>query len=201
MKLKTMLTILILFMIYFIFYSISYSHSISKDLENQLFRLHILANSDSSEDQQIKLHVRNKIISYLNTFSFKNKQELINYLTNNKSQIQKIVQTAIEEKGYSYNVSIEIGNAFYPQKRYKNVILPSGHYDGLRIKIGKAEGHNWWCVLFPPMCLIDQSTCELPKESELILQNNLTAEATSVITQNTTPYKFKFKIIDFINNL
>ena len=63
MKLKTMLTILILFMIYFIFYSISYSHSISKDLENQLFRLHILANSDSSEDQQIKLHVRNKITS------------------------------------------------------------------------------------------------------------------------------------------
>ena len=201
MKLKTMLTILILFMIYFIFYSISYSHSISKDLENQLFRLHILANSDSSEDQQIKLHVRNKIISYLNTFSFKNKQELINYLTDNKSQIQKIVQTAIEEKGYSYDVSIEIGNAFYPQKRYKNVILPSGHYDGLRIKIGKAEGHNWWCVLFPPMCLIDQSTCELPKESELILQNTLSEETNSVITSSTSTYKFKFKIIDFLNNL
>lgn len=201
MKLKSLLTILTLFIIYFIFYSISYSHSVSKDLENQLFRLHILANSDSQEDQQIKLHVRDKVVNYLNTFSFENKQELINYLTNNKSEIQEVVQTALKEKGYNYSVSIEIGNTFYPQKQYKNVILPSGHYDGLRIKIGKAEGHNWWCVLFPPMCLIDQSTCELPEESELILENSLTAETTSVITQNTPPYKFKFKLIDFINNL
>lgn len=201
MKNKKILLILIIFIFYFIFYSFSYSYSISNDLEKNLFRLHILANSDSTEDQELKLYVRNKVIDYLHQYSFNNKSELITFLNNNQLSLQKVIDDAIKEKGYSYTSSFEIENSFYPQKQYKNITLPAGNYDGLKIKIGKAEGKNWWCVLFPPMCLINNSTCSLPEESEILLDNSLTAESCSVISSNSSKYKFKFKIIEFINNL
>ncbi len=201
MKNKKILLILIIFIFYFIFYSFSYSYSISNDLEKNLFRLHILANSDSTEDQELKLYVRNKVIDYLHQYSFNNKSELITFLNNNQLSLQKVIDDAIKEKGYSYTSSLEIENSFYPQKQYKNITLPAGNYDGLKIKIGKAEGKNWWCVLFPPMCLINNSTCSLPEESEILLDNSLTAESCSVISSNSSKYKFKFKIIEFINNL
>lgn len=201
MKNKKILLILIIFILYFIFYSISYSYSISNDLEKNLFRLHILANSDSSEDQELKLYVRNKVIDYLHQYSFNNKPELITFLNNNQLSLQKVIDDAIKEKGYSYTSSFEIENSFYPQKQYENITLPAGNYDGLKIKIGKAEGKNWWCVLFPPMCLINNSTCSLPEESEILLDNSLTEESCSVISSNSSKYKFKFKIIEFINNL
>ena len=201
MKNKKILLILIIFIFYFIFYSFSYSYSISNDLEKNLFRLHILANSDSREDQELKLYVRNKVIDYLHQYSFNNKSELITFLNNNQLSLQKVIDDAIKEKGYSYTSSLEIENSFYPQKQYENITLPAGNYDGLKIKIGKAEGKNWWCVLFPPMCLINNSTCSLPEESEILLDNSLTAESCSVISSNSSKYKFKFKIIEFINNL
>ena len=75
-----------------------------------------------------------------------------------QKELNQVIQSAINQKGYNYNFTIEIGNSFFPQKKYENIILPSGYYDGLKIKIGKAEGKNWWCVLFPPMCLINEST-------------------------------------------
>lgn len=201
MKNKKILLILIIFIFYFIFYSFSYSYSISNDLEKNLFRLHILANSDSTEDQELKLYVRNKVIDYLHQYSFNNKSELITFLNNNQLSLQKVIDDAIKEQGYSYTSSFEIENSFYPQKQYENITLPAGNYDGLKIKIGKAEGKNWWCVLFPPMCLINNSTCSLPEESEILLDNSLTAESCSVISSNSSKYKFKFKIIEFINNL
>lgn len=201
MKNKKIILILILFILYFIFYSFSYSYSVSTDLEENLFRLHILANSDSTEDQELKLYVRNKVIEYLHQYNFSNKSELIFFLKSNQTTLQQIIDNAIQEKGYTYTSSFEIENSFYPQKQYENITLPAGNYDGLKIKIGKAEGKNWWCVLFPPMCLINNSTCTLPEESEIILDNSLTQESSSVITSSNPNYKFKFKIIEFINNL
>lgn len=201
MKNKKIILILILFILYFIFYSFSYSYSVSTDLEENLFRLHILANSDSTEDQELKLYVRNKVIEYLHQYNFSNKSELISFLKSNQTTLQQIIDNAIQEKGYTYTSSFEIENSFYPQKQYENITLPAGNYDGLKIKIGKAEGKNWWCVLFPPMCLINNSTCTLPEESEIILDNSLTQESSSVITSSNPNYKFKFKVIEFINNL
>ena len=200
MNYKTIFFIFTLFILYFIFYSISYSHSISEDLQKQLFRLHIIANSNSSEDQELKIKVRDNIVKYLNSLSFTNKNDLINYISAHKEDINKIVSDTILENGYTYSSSIEISNSFYPQKKYNNIILPSGYYDGLSVKIGKANGKNWWCILFPPMCLINESTCKLSNDSKSLLNQNLNQETNSVIAANTINYKFKFKIIDFVNN-
>lgn len=201
MKFKKLLIIFVLFLLYFIFNSISYSSCISHDLESNLFRLHIIANSDSEEDQNLKLFVRDNVINYLKNYQFSNKNELITFLKTQEKELNQVIQSAINQKGYNYNFTIEIGNSFFPQKKYENIILPSGYYDGLKIKIGKAEGKNWWCVLFPPMCLINESTCELPEGSELILENSLSEECNSIVSSDTQKYKFKFKIVDFFNNL
>lgn len=202
MQLKKILLIILLFLLYFIFYSISYSHSVSSELEEKLFRLHIIANSDSKEDQDLKKYVRDCVIDYLSSFNFETKDQLISFVTENKAELNMVVQDAITRKGYSYNSSIEISNEFYPIKRYNNISLPTGDYDGLKIKIGNAKGHNWWCVLFPPMCLIDESTCKLSEDSLQLLDNNISSETKSVISKTSHPaYNFKFKIVDFINNL
>ncbi len=201
MNAKKIFIILFLFIFYFIFYSFSYSYSVSNNLEDTLFRLHVIANSDSKEDQDLKIYIRDKVVTYLKNFSFNNKKELIEFLNSHQSELQQIIDSAIAEQGYQYTASFEIGNSYYPQKKYENIILPSGYYDGLKIKIGKAEGKNWWCVLFPPMCLIDSSTCELPEESEIILENTLSNESNSLVSSNESNYKFKFKLVDFINNL
>lgn len=136
---KNFLIIILLFLIYFIFYSFSYSYSVSQELQENLFRLHIIANSDSEEDQNLKLYVRDKVIEYLHKFTFSSKEDLISYLQNNISSLENIVQQAIHEKGYSYPFSIEISNSYFPQKDYNNIHLPSGNYDGLKIKIGDSE--------------------------------------------------------------
>lgn len=201
MNAKKIFIILFLFIFYFIFYSFSYSYSVSNNLEDTLFRLHVIANSDSKEDQDLKIYIRDKVVTYLKNFSFNNKKELIEFLNSHQSELQQIIDSAIAEQGYQYTASFEIGNSYYPQKKYENIILPSGYYDGLKIKIGKAEGKNWWCVLFPPMCLIDSSTCELSEESEIILENTLSNESNSLVSSNESNYKFKFKLVDFINNL
>lgn len=201
MSKKSIFFIFILFIIYFIFSSISYSKSISTELQNNLFRLHIIANSDSEEDQALKLYIRDNLVKYLEQYTFKNKEEMISFLNNNKSEIEQQIKSYIEEKGFSYTFSIEIGRSFFPKKEYGNIIVPSGLYDGIKIKIGKAEGKNWWCILFPPMCLIDSSTCEITESSETILENSLNDETFSILFSETPEYNFKFKIVDFFNNL
>lgn len=85
--------------------------------------------------------------------------------------------------------------------KYNSITLPSGNYDGLQITLGNAKGENWWCILFPPMCLINSSTCQLEENTHELLSSNLTSETSNVIQASETKYKFKFKIIDFFNNL
>lgn len=201
MKKKSFIFIIFLFVLYFIFYSFSYTQAVSSNLKKEIFRLHIIANSDSEEDQKLKLQIRDSIVEYLSSIHFNNKNELMTYLQDNKDIIYGIAKNVITENGFDYDCSIEIGSSYYPQKKYKNLILPSGTYNGMRIKIGSSKGHNWWCVLFPPMCLIDSVTCKLPSESESILENSLTPEAYNIISSDSPCYKFKFKIVDLINNL
>lgn len=201
MKLKSIILIFVLFIIYFIFNSFSYSYSISNDLEKNLFRLRVVANSNSSIDQDLKIKVRNNILNYLSNFNLSNKEETILHLKNHQSDIEKIISNTIKENGFDYGFQYEISNSFYPAKKYYSITLPSGNYDGLQIKLGKAEGENWWCILFPPMCLINSSTCELEEDSSNLLSSNLSDETTEIIQVSEPKYKFKFKIIDFINNL
>ena len=192
---------LFIFILLFIFFSFSnYSHAISKDLSNSFFRLHIIANSDSKDDQELKLKVRDAILEYMNNQNFKSKDEAHCYVKNNIQKFYNLAQKTITENGYDYEVNIKIGNFYFPTKYYGNISLPAGFYDGIKIEIGNAKGRNWWCSLFPPLCFVDISSGIVDEENLETIHSNLSDEEFKLITENSKPVKFKFKIIELLNS-
>lgn len=197
-KAKYFVILFILVSIFILLTISSYAKTISQDLSNNFFRLHILANSDSQEDQDLKLKVRDKIIEYMNTISYDrlSKDEAIALTSQNLDTFQKIAEDTIQKEGYTYPVSLEIGNFYFPTKEYGNVSLPAGYYDALKIEIGEAKGKNWWCSLFPPLCFVDISSGVIDEESKEELKDNLTEEEFAIITSSSDTVKFKFKLIE-----
>ena len=119
--------IIFLFFLFIILTSFSYAKSVFYDLSSNIFRLHIVANSDSNEDQELKLKVRDNILEYIRekSESFENKEEVIKFTSENLEELQKIAISTINENGYDYNVTLEIGNFYFPTKYYGNVSMPS----------------------------------------------------------------------------
>ncbi len=202
--LKSFFFILLLLFLYIIISAYSYVNAVSKDLSNNVFRLHVIANSNSDEDQNLKYIIRDKILEYVNSISqnISTKEEMITLLNENINQIKYIAQKSINDNGYSYNVNIEIGNFAFPTKNYGDITFPSGYYDALKVEIGNAEGKNWWCVMFPPLCFVDTTSGIIPDESKEIIKNNLSEEEYNLLYSDTsTDLKFKFKIIETLQNI
>lgn len=204
-KFKRLFILIILLGFYIFISASSYVNAVSKNLENNLFRLHVIANSDSKEDQNLKYLVRDSLISYMNSISIDctSKEEVINIAKFHIEDFYNIAKDTIQNNGFDYDVDIEIGNFDFPTKVYGDISLPAGYYDALRVKIGEAKGQNWWCVMFPPLCFIDVSSGIVPEESKETLSTNLSEEDYILISENSTEVKFKFKIVEFFqkNNL
>jgi len=184
-KIKIRLTILILSLITIIsIMTISINGEVKKisnaseDYKEKLIRLHVIANSDSEEDQNLKLEVRDAIIDYLQPKLSKSssleESELI--IKNEYDEIEKISRDIILRNGYNYNVKVGIDYSEFPTKQYSNVVLPAGEYKALRIIIGEGKGKNWWCVMFPPLCFVDETKGIIDKETDAKLREVLTEE-------------------------
>ena len=187
----------------FIFISISsYAHTVSENLSDNFFRLHILANSNSEVDQNLKLKVRDAIIEHMNSqdFSESSKYEVISIVEKDLENYKVIAEKVISDMGFDYSVSVEIGNFHFPTKVYGNISLPAGYYDALRIKIGNAEGQNWWCSLFPPLCFVDISSGVIDENSKDNLRENLSDEEFAIVTSNSEKIKLKFKLLEIFSN-
>jgi stage II sporulation protein R len=122
-----------------------------------LIRLHILANSDSQADQQLKLQVRDAVVKYLTPHlaGLESSADAHNFIVNNQGEISQVAKSVIANNGMNYPVNLQIGIFDFPIKAYGNLVLPAGKYEAVRILIGNGEGKNWWCVLFPPLCFVD----------------------------------------------
>lgn len=120
-------------------------------------RLHILANSDSMQDQTVKLKVRDAVIDYLTPHvkEVVDAQAAKNIIINRREEIVLVAKKCLLDNGIDYPVDIQIGNFEFPVRSYGNLVLPEGEYQAVRILLGQAAGQNWWCVLFPPLCFID----------------------------------------------
>ena len=206
-KLNFILILTILVFIYIALLSFNYSKAVSSNLSDSVFRLHIIANSDSSADQELKLKVRDNIINYMNTLtsSSSDKKDVISMVNNHLDSFKEIALNTLKENGYNYDVNIEIGNFNFPTKTDGDISFPAGNYDALKIEIGDAIGQNWWCVLFPPLCFVNSSTGIVPEDSKTILKENINSESYEIISEgnkskNTSDIKIKFKIIEFFNN-
>lgn len=202
-KVKMVIILTLLLFIYTSICAISYAQNISTDIADSVFRLHVIANSDSKEDQDLKYKVRDSLLKYMNEIckDCTNKEEAISIVEKNKENFKQIALTTINNEGYSYAVNINIGNFEFPTKNYGDISLPAGFYDALRVEIGEAKGQNWWCVMFPPLCFVDISSGVVPDESKEIMEENLTEEEFALISeQSSNEIQFKFKLLEFFNN-
>ena len=201
-NLKKVLIIFILFITYILLSIFSYSNAVSADISNSVFRLHVIANSDSKEDQDLKYAVRDELIKYMNSISknVSTKEEAIKIANENKDEFYTIAKKVISDNGFNYDVNIEIGNFSFPTKTYGDISLPAGFYDALKVEIGNATGQNWWCVMFPSLCFVDVSEGIVPEESKEDLQINMQEEDYNLIASDETQYKLKFKLVELFEN-
>lgn len=201
-KFKRFILVSALLILYVCISAVSYTHAVTTDIADSVFRLHVIANSDSAEDQNLKYTVRDKVIEYMSSISqnASSKEAVIEIAKANLDKIQAIASQTIRENGYTYSVNVEVGNFSFPSKRYGDITLPPGYYDALRIKIGEAEGQNWWCVMFPPLCFVDVTSGVVPDESKEIMKQNLSNEEFDLISKNSNEVKVKFKIVEVLQN-
>jgi len=203
-KLKRILVIFILLTLYFFICAFSYARSVSENIADSVFRLHVIANSDSVEDQNLKIKVRDELISYMNVLSkdATSKEEVMQIAKTNKKKFEKIAKEVIYENGFNYTINSTVGKAEFPTKNYGDISLPAGNYDALKIEIGEAKGQNWWCVMFPPLCFVDVSSGIVPDESKEEIKENLNDEEYDLISKtDNSEISFKFKLIEFFQNL
>lgn len=199
-KVRNLSLLLLLLFLYVFICAENYVSAVSNNLSQAVFRLHVLANSDSDEDQTLKLKVRDGLLDYMNTIcsNCSTKDEAISIATNHQNDFQQIAEHIIESNGYNYPVKINIGNFYFPTKNYGDISLPAGPYDALRVEIGEAKGKNWWCVMFPSLCFIDVSSGIVDTEAKQNLEQNLDDESYNLISdKNNSDIQFKFKIIEF----
>ncbi len=184
----------------------SYTDNLNSGLANNLIRLHVIANSDSPEDQALKREVRDSVLSYM-------KEELENsenigqtkaIINNRLDDITAIAKETITRNGCEYDVKACLGKYPFPTKSYGDIALPAGSYQALRVVIGKGAGANWWCVLFPPLCFVDVTHGTVPDYAKENLKEALTEEEYSIVTsaedESDIPIKIKFKIVELFQD-
>lgn len=165
-----------------------------KNVSDEVFRLHILANSDSENDQNLKIKVRDKVLKYTEEIyreadSLKSAETLT---ADNLQQIANVAKQEVIDNGYNYTVKAEICNMYFNTRYYENVTMPSGNYDALRIIIGEGKGKNWWCVMYPSLCVGTATNYEALEES-------VADDEYKIMTENN--HQYKFKIVEYFEKI
>ncbi|MBQ3407825.1 MAG: stage II sporulation protein R [Clostridia bacterium] len=199
------LSIIILFSLYIYSLAKSYSNYVFNGISDSFIRFHVIANSNSTEDQILKYEIRDAIMSYISPLlaNVQNKEDALQIIDKNIPQMYNISSKILSLKNMNYSIKISLGKSKFPTKDYSEFILPEGIYDALKIEIGKANGQNWWCVMFPSICIPQQDIVNLNQKTTSILENSLNSEELSIISKDTstTDIKIKFKIIEIFENL
>lgn len=162
------------------------------DIASKMLRIHIIANSDSEADQGEKLRVRDAVLSCTNKL-LENAGSLDDVRRIISENNDKIITAAQSETNYP--VTLELSEVSFPTRKYDNFTLPAGKYEALRVKIGAASGQNWWCVMFPPLCV---SSCEAIEVAE---EAGLTAAELDMIARGETVYRYEFKFLELIDKI
>ncbi len=148
-----------------------------------IIRFHVRANSDSKEDQELKLAVRDDVVTMLHPLlkECKSTSESKQVILANLQNIYTTAVNTITEQGYDYPVKVYMTVEDFPERTYGDLTFPEGKYQALRIDIGEANGQNWWCVMYPPLCFIDNATVVVSDEGKKMLKENLTPEEYSAL--------------------
>ena len=189
-KLFVFLPLLLIFTL--LFESLSYTNDASNDISAKVLRMHVLANSNSIEDQKLKIAVKNNILKSTQELftDCNNLEESIEIAQSNTELIKASAQEVIKKYNKNYDVKVYVDNEFFDVREYKDFTLPSGNYNTVKVVIGEGKGKNWWCVMYPAVCI---SACSDDFDKAL------TKEEKKLITSKK--YIPKFKILEIINKI
>lgn len=170
--------------------------ALAERIAPSLLRFHILANSDSPADQQVKLEVRSLILDYIQELlpDRQGKEETIRCLREQKAAIEETASQYLAQRGYPYKAALEITRCYFPTRVYDNMVIPCGQYDAARITLGKGDGHNWWCVLYPRFCFVDAACKEIPQESRNQLRNQINQDDYLALENHRPDFEFRFRL-------
>jgi stage II sporulation protein R len=187
------------------------------EVKDSLIRFHVIANSDNEEDQNLKLKVKNKVIDYLYPYlnDSQSLDESRQIIKDRMEEVKKLAEEVIKDNNYEYGIQVELSRENFPDKSYGNITLPQGNYEAFRIIIGDGQGRNWWCVMFPPLCFVDESKAEVEYDKTENRMNskknnsNLEIESNSDVNKseeldkqnNENDIQIKFKIVEILKSI
>lgn len=174
---------------------------IQKGIASEIIRFHVRAENDSDEAQAAKMQVKAAVLDYISPqlSSSESIDESRQILENESDNIRTVAMDTLKSLGYDREVKVYFENCYFPMKSYGDITFPPGEYEAFRVDIGEAKGHNWWCVLYPPLCFIDEVYGELPDESKEELKGVLTEEEYKTVSGDNC--KIRFKYLTFLNKL
>ncbi len=151
---------------------------IQQGIAGEVFRLHVIANSDTEEDQKLKLKIKTRIVEYLEEILGKDAEleETKEAVLIHLGEIEREAEKLVHEQGFDYPVKAVVEKTYFPRKSYGDCTFPAGEYEALNVKIGEARGHNWWCVLYPSLCFIEDTYGVVTEEKKEDLKSVLTTE-------------------------
>lgn len=171
--------------------------SADSEIYSRVIRLHVLADSDKEEAQEVKLAVRDALLSYgEELFSdCQSREEAVALLGRERKAMESYVNQLLEQWGLSYRAQVSLSEEHYGTREYGGFRLPAGEYLSLRVILGRGEGKNWWCVMFPPVCL----SCARPEDE--LLAGGVGEDSAKVFTVDAGRYRFRFRILEFFGSL
>ncbi len=178
-----------------IFMSVSHFNAACDDLRTNVLRLHIIANSDSVADQELKLKIRDAILEN-SADLFCNAEgigEAVSVAEGSLDRFEEIAERVIAENGFSYSAKAKIGESYFETREYEDFTLPAGEYNSVIITLGKGEGRNWWCVIFPEVCL--------PAAAESASLSDTVCKESAQIAEDSKRYIMKFKVVEIYEDI
>lgn len=175
-------------------YSDSEERQLQKGIASNIIRFHVRAESDSKEDQWLKLQVKEAVLAYISPVLSKSQSvdESRQLLYNESENIRNVAAATLRSLGDESDVNVYFENCYFPMKTYGDMTFPPGEYEAFRVDIGEAQGKNWWCVLYPPLCFVDAVYGEVPEESKEELKGVLTDEEYSMVSGENVKFRFKY---------
>lgn len=157
---------------------------LQEHLAGEVFRFHVLANSDSDEDQALKLKVKDGVVTYMKEHlpESGSAEETKVWCRNHLTSLTRAAEQILKDNGSDYTVKARVTKCDFPDKTYGDITFPAGRYDALEILIGEAKGHNWWCVLYPDLCFIDSVNAVVPEDGKKKLKSVLTEDEYDMVT-------------------
>lgn len=172
-------------------------------IAREIIRLHVVANSDSAADQELKGRVKETVVTYLRNEMREadTVEQARQTIRNHLRDIEEIANEKMENEGFDYRAEASLGQCYFPVKEYGDLTFPAGEYEALRVNLGESRGQNWWCVMYPTLCFVDSTYQIVPESSREKLKESLTEEEYNSLLDGGDGVDYSFRILDWLRGI